>query len=188
MEGRGDDTKGIELATNMLEQRYKSLGLEPAGTQGFFQPFSVITGAKLLGNNSIHEQVGGITKDLKLNDEFVPFSFSSSGQAAAPVVFAGYGATRRRIQLRRLRRHRRRGKIVVLLRYEPPGFAAQSRQSGTDPARGADHQSDQRPQSRRQSRRRRQRQTRQRRARHAHALRQRQRSRKRRHHSGASEK
>ena len=47
MEGRGDDTKGIELATNMLEDRYKSLGLLPAGTAGFRQPFSVITGAKL---------------------------------------------------------------------------------------------------------------------------------------------
>src|SRR5580658_10454529 len=92
MEGRGDDTKGIELATKMLEERYKSFGLLPAGTQGFRQPFGVITGAKLLGNNSIHEQVGSITKALKLNDQFVPFSFSSTGQAAAPVVFAGYGA------------------------------------------------------------------------------------------------
>src|ERR1700679_529797 len=35
MEGRGDDTKGIALATAMLEERYKSLGLLPAGTQGF---------------------------------------------------------------------------------------------------------------------------------------------------------
>ena len=33
MEGRGDDTKGIALAAQLLEQRYKSLGLEPAGTQ-----------------------------------------------------------------------------------------------------------------------------------------------------------
>src|ERR1700692_4453367 len=41
MEGRGDDTKGIELATGMLEERYKSLGLAPAGTNGFRQPFSV---------------------------------------------------------------------------------------------------------------------------------------------------
>ena len=31
MEGRGDDTKGIVRAADLLEQRYKSLGLEPAG-------------------------------------------------------------------------------------------------------------------------------------------------------------
>jgi Peptidase family M28/PDZ domain/PA domain len=130
MEGRGDDTKGIELATNMLEERYKSLGLAPAGTQGFRQPFSVITGAKLLGNNSIHEQVGGITKDLKLNDQFVPFSFSSTGEAAAPVVFAGYGATADEFKYDDYDGIDVRGKIVVLLRYEPPSFAAHAGNQG----------------------------------------------------------
>lgn len=80
MEGRGDDTKGIALAAQLLEQRYKGLGLEPAGTNGYFQPFSLITGAKIAGRNHFREQVGGITKDLKLNDDFVPFSFSSSGK------------------------------------------------------------------------------------------------------------
>ena len=39
MEGRGDDTKGIALAAKMLEQRYKSLGLEPAGTAGILSAF-----------------------------------------------------------------------------------------------------------------------------------------------------
>jgi aminopeptidase YwaD len=130
MEGRGDDTKGIELATNMLEERYKSFGLAPAGTEGFRQPFSVITGAKLLGNNSIHEQVGSVTKDLKLNDQFVPFSFSSTGQAAAPVVFAGYGATADEFSYDDYAGIDVRGKIVVLLRYEPPSFAAHAGNQG----------------------------------------------------------
>src|ERR1700730_12752042 len=93
MEGRGAGTKGIERAAHLLEQRYQSLGLDPAGTQGFFQPFTVTTGAKLVSGNDLQEDVGGKKKILKLNEDFVPFSFSSSGQAAAPVVFAGYGAT-----------------------------------------------------------------------------------------------
>ena len=130
MEGRGDDTKGIALAANMLEQRYKSLGLAPAGTDGFFQPFSVITGAKLLGTNRIHETVGSVAKDLKLNDEFVPFSFSSSGQAAAPVVFAGYGASADEFGYDDYDGIDVRGKIVVLLRYEPSGFAVRGGNQG----------------------------------------------------------
>jgi hypothetical protein len=130
MEGRGDDTKGIELATNMLEERYKSLGLLPAGTAGFRQSFSVITGAKLLGNNSIHEQVGSVTKDLKLNDQFVPFSFSSTGQAAAPVVFVGYGATADEFKYDDYDGIDVRDKIVVLFRYEPPGFAVHTGNQG----------------------------------------------------------
>ena len=36
MEGRGDDTKGIMLATHLLDERYKSLGLEPAGLRDSF--------------------------------------------------------------------------------------------------------------------------------------------------------
>ena len=60
MEGRGAGTKGIDLAAHLLEQRYQSLGLDPAGTQGFFQPFTVTTGAKLVSrNNDLHEDVGG---------------------------------------------------------------------------------------------------------------------------------
>src|ERR1700732_2353283 len=93
MEGRGDDTKGIMLATHLLGERYKSLGLEPAGSQGFLQPFSLITGARLAGNNRAGDQVGNTSKELKLNDDFVPFSFSASGEADAPAVFAGYGAS-----------------------------------------------------------------------------------------------
>ena len=93
MEGRGDGMPGLERAAHLLEQQYKSLGLEPAGTQGFFQPFQVSTGAKLTGKNEIAEQRGGARKELKLNEDFTPFSFSSSGEVSAAVVFAGYGVT-----------------------------------------------------------------------------------------------
>ena len=122
-EGRGDDTKGIEIATKMLEDRYKSLGLVPAGTNGYRQAFSVVTGAKLTGKNSIRDQVGNVSKDIKLNDQFVPFSFSSSGQASGPLVFAGYGASADEFMYDDYAGVDVRGKVVVLLRYEPPSFA-----------------------------------------------------------------
>jgi hypothetical protein len=130
MEGRGDDTKGINLATRLLEERYKGLGLEPAGIQGFLQPFSLITGAKLAGNNRLHEQVGNTSKERKLNEDFVPFSFSASGEAAAPVVFAGYGASADEFGYDDYAGIDVKGKIVVLLRYEPSGFAARSGNQG----------------------------------------------------------
>jgi len=47
MEGRGDGAKGLTRAAHLIEQRYKSLGLQPAGKNGFFQPFDVITGRHL---------------------------------------------------------------------------------------------------------------------------------------------
>src|SRR5438477_11951409 len=55
MEGRGDGAKGLTRAAHLIEQRFKSLGLEPAGAQSYFQPFTVITGAQLKSSN--HFQV-----------------------------------------------------------------------------------------------------------------------------------
>lgn len=130
MEGRGDDTQGINRAADLLAQRYKSAGLEPAGTDGFFQPFSVITGAKIAGENQISEELDGKKQQLKLNQDFVPFSFSSSGQASAPVVFAGYGATADEFNYDDFRGIDVKDKIVVLLRYEPSGFAAKADNKG----------------------------------------------------------
>jgi Zn-dependent M28 family amino/carboxypeptidase len=130
MEGRGDGTKGLTLAADLLERRYKSLGLDPAGTNGYFQPFSLVTGAKLAGNNHVVEQLGEKKKQLKLNEDFVPFSFSSSGEASAPVAFAGYGASADEFGYDDYAGTDVKGKIVVLLRYEPAGFATKSGNQG----------------------------------------------------------
>src|ERR1700678_3343195 len=75
MEGRGAGTKGIALAANVLEERYRSLGLQPAGTKSFYQPFTVITGARLKEGNRFEAGTGASKKDLKLDQDFVPFSF-----------------------------------------------------------------------------------------------------------------
>src|SRR5437660_1301780 len=130
MEGRGAGTKGIDRAAHLLEQRYQSLGLDPAGTQGYFQPFAVTTGAKLVAHNDLHEEVGGKKGTLKLNEDFVPLSFSSSGQVEAPMVFAGYGASAGEFGYDDYTGVDVQGKIVVLLRYEPAGFAAKSGNQG----------------------------------------------------------
>ena len=126
MEGRGDGTRGLTRAAHLIEQRYKSLGLEPAGTHSYFQPFTLITGARLQGNN--HFQVGNT--ELKLNQDYVPFSFSTSGTASAPAVFAGYGATASEFAYDDYDGVDVKDKIVLLIRYEPPGFAAKSGNNG----------------------------------------------------------
>lgn len=126
MEGRGDGTKGLSRAAHLIEQRFKGLGLEPAGTHSYFQPFTLITGAKLKGNN--HLQVGN--SDLTLNHDYVPFSFSTSGAAGAAVVFAGYGVTASEFGYDDYDGLDVKGKIVLLLRYEPSGFAAKNGNSG----------------------------------------------------------
>src|SRR4029077_19546105 len=130
MEGRGAGTKGIERAANLIEQRYRSLGLQPAGAKTFFQPFTVITGAKLKEGNRLEVEDGKSKRGLKLNQDFVPFSFSASGEVAGPIVFAGYGATAPEFGYNDYAHFDVKDKIVVILRYEPAGFAAKSGNAG----------------------------------------------------------
>ena len=93
MEGRGDGTKGLTRAAHLIEKRFASLGLKPAGTHSYLQSFTVITGARLKSNNHFTVHRADSKTDLKVNQDFVPLSFSASGSADAPVVFAGYGAS-----------------------------------------------------------------------------------------------
>ncbi|HXB21595.1 MAG TPA: PA domain-containing protein, partial [Candidatus Solibacter sp.] len=130
MEGRGDGTKGLTRAAHLIEQRYKSLGLEPAGIGSYFQPFTVITGARLKGNNHLRVHAGSSRTELKLNQDFVPFSFSSSGSVSGPVVFVGYGASAGEFGYDDYQDIDVKDKIVLLLRYEPSGFSGKSGNHG----------------------------------------------------------
>lgn len=130
MEGRGDGTRGLGRAASLLEKRYKHLGLKPAGTNSYFQPFNVITGARLKSHNRLTWEDGTQKHDLKLNQDFVPFSFSSSGSVNAPLVFVGYGATAEEFGYDDYSGTDVKDKIVVVLRYEPAGFAEKSGNTG----------------------------------------------------------
>lgn len=130
MEGRGDGTKGLIRAEHILRDRYKVYGLEPAGKQGYMQAFTVITGAKLHGKNSLLLENGAEKSDLNLNEDYVPFSFSASGVATGPLVFAGYGVTAEEFGYDDYAGLDVKDKVVLVLRYEPAGFAAKSGNQG----------------------------------------------------------
>jgi hypothetical protein len=130
MAGRGDGDPGLTLAANLIQQRFRALGLQPAGKNSYLQPFTVVTGAKLKENNRLEILSGGAKKDLKLNEDFGPFSFSSSGEISGPLVFAGYGASATEFGYDDYAHLDVKGKIVVVLRYEPAGFSAKSGNNG----------------------------------------------------------
>ncbi len=130
MEGRGAGTQGLGRATKYIEHRYKSLGLQPAGTHGYLQPFTVTTGAKLKSHNQFYVAEGAKRQSLTLNQDFVPVSFSSSGSLAGPVVFAGYGASADEFGYDDYAGLDVKNKIVLVLRYEPEIFGTKSGQHG----------------------------------------------------------
>jgi hypothetical protein len=85
-----------------------------------------VTGARLKTGNHFQIQTGAAKATLKLEQDFVPYSFSSSGEVSAPVVFAGYGVTAAEFGYDDYDKLDVKDKIVVLLRYEPSGFAGKS--------------------------------------------------------------
>ena len=130
MEGRGAGSKGLTRAEHLIEKRYKSLGLEPAGTNSYLQPFTVITGAQLKGKNSFAVLTGAEKRELKAKQDFVPFSFSASGSAHGPLVFAGYGISADEFHYDDYAGIDVKDKIVVVLRYEPPSFGEKGGNQG----------------------------------------------------------
>jgi aminopeptidase YwaD len=130
MEGRGAGTKGLERAEQLIEKRYKELGISPAGVKGYAQPFTVVTGARLKSDNQFVVQSPGFKNELKIDQGFVPFSFSASGRVFAPLVFAGYGTTADEFHYDDYAGLDVKDKIVLVLRYEPSGFAEKSGNHG----------------------------------------------------------
>jgi len=130
MGGRGAGSKGLTRAEPRSEKRYKSLGLEPAGTNSYLQPFTVSTGAQLKGKNNFAVLTGDRKVELKAKQDFVPFSFSASGSAHGPLVFAGYGVSADEFHYDDYAGIDVKDKIVVVLRYEPPSFGEKGGNQG----------------------------------------------------------
>ena len=130
MEGRSEGSKGLVRAEHLIVDRYKSLGLAPAGTHGYLEPFTVTTGAKLRGKNHLLVQNGDGKTELKLNQDYVPFSYSGSGAVNSSLVFAGYGVTAEEFGYDDYAGLDVKDKIVLVLRFEPAGFSAKTQKQG----------------------------------------------------------
>ena len=110
MEGRGLGTKGIGLAATYIEKRLKSAGLQPGFGRSYRQKFPVKIGVEKLAGNAI--------EGLK-DDEWSPLGFSSPGAFAGELAFVGYGIEAAPLGYQDLSGLDLKGKIVLILRYEP---------------------------------------------------------------------
>jgi hypothetical protein len=116
--GRGVDTPGIKLARDYIAREFAKYGLVPGGDNGtYLQGFDVTTGVKVK-QPSLLALEGG--KPLALNEDWTPLALSKSGTAEAGVVFAGYGITAKEYGYDDYAGIDARGKIAIVLRYEPP--------------------------------------------------------------------
>lgn len=115
-EGRGVGTEGLAASARYLAERFRFLGLEPGGTDEYFQPLQVPVSVEI-----------GAETELALDGEpmpaeaYRPASFSAEGRVEGPVVAAGYGVTAPELNVDDYEGLDVEGKIVVVRRFVPDG-------------------------------------------------------------------
>ena len=116
-EGRGVGTAGLAAAGPYIEDRFRALGLQPAGDGGTFrQPFDVRTGLAIGSETRL--ALGGAPVAAA---DFVPAGFSASGKVKGALVLAGYGLRDTTAGVDDYAHLDARGKIVVVRRFTPEG-------------------------------------------------------------------
>ncbi len=124
LEGRYVGSPGIEKAGDLIADDFSRLGLKPVpGLEGYFQPFTMLAGATVDPATTL--AVGG--KKLELNKDFRPNAVTGEASFDAPVVFAGYGITDKHRDYDDYASLDVKGKVVLVLRYEPEDEKGKSR-------------------------------------------------------------
>lgn len=122
--GRGVDTPGIKLARDYIAAEFAKYGLIPGGDrQSYLQSFDVAVGVTVKPPSNLTLDQGAA---LKLHEDWLPLGLSTSGRVEGEAVFAGYGITAKDYGYDDYAAIDAKGKIVVVLRYEPPPKNAQS--------------------------------------------------------------
>ncbi len=130
LEGRRSGTKGCARAAQWLVERFRTLGLEPAGSEGFLQSFEVTAGFRPRGRNHLSLQVLGEASEgavLQLDADWRPLSFTADGEAAASSVFVGYGITSADGSWDDYKDVDAKGKIVICFLRGEPGIETKDR-------------------------------------------------------------
>jgi Tol biopolymer transport system component len=123
-EGRGVGTAGLEAASRWLADRFREIGLAPAGEDsGWFQRFEVPVAVAAQPATAVEIDGAAVARG-----DFQPASFSGNGKAAGEVVFAGYGITAPELGIDEYKDIDAKGRIVAVRRFTPEGgpFAEQS--------------------------------------------------------------
>ncbi len=117
LSGRGVDTPGIKLARDYIAHEFAGYGLLPGGDNGtYLQAFGVTTGIAVKQPTSL---AVNNRESLTLDSDWTPLEMSASGHVNGELVFVGYGITAKDYGYDDYAGIDAKGKIVLVLRYEP---------------------------------------------------------------------
>ncbi len=92
MEGRNTGSEGLKRAEAYLVEQVKADGLQPAGTDGYYQPVKFISRRILESDSSLALFHAGRSDPLSFEtDAYFSNRFSQAPKVDAPLVFVGWG-------------------------------------------------------------------------------------------------
>ncbi len=142
-EGRAPGTEGIESAAEYIANVFKDASLaQLPGTEGYFQPFTILGDPKLIGTPTLSFQGPGDRTTSASKDDFNPLAIGTGGTLVnVPVVFVGYGITAKddskKLDYDDYAGSDVKGKAVILIRHEPRQDQADSPFDGKKDSRFA---------------------------------------------------
>jgi Zn-dependent M28 family amino/carboxypeptidase len=119
MEGRATGTEGLRKAQAYVVEQLQQAGLQPAGTDGFYQPMKFVTRKVVESESHVTLIRDGKPEAMKLGDD-VYFSTRVDIEAVkAPLVFAGYGLRVPEYKIDDLSGLDLKGKVAVIITGSP---------------------------------------------------------------------
>ena len=121
LKGRRAGTVEADRAAAWLVDRFKGIGLSPAGPNGeWLQPFAFIDGVDLGPKNRL-ETGAAARKPWTVSTDFRPLAFSAASAVEGEVAFAGYGIVSTDLGYDDYAGLDVKDKVVLVLRYSPDG-------------------------------------------------------------------
>ena len=130
-EGRGTAQPGADKAAQYLADRFKSLGLKPAGENGTYFQQIKFKSAEVLAESSVN--IGDA--NLKHGEDYVllPPYTSDKVDATAEVVIVGYGVVSEELKRDDFAGLDLKDKVVVMLNGQPTGVDPAAWRRATNP-------------------------------------------------------
>ncbi|MCO6454125.1 MAG: M20/M25/M40 family metallo-hydrolase [Pirellulaceae bacterium] len=122
LEGRGPDTPGLQKAADYIREEFQRLGLKSGVEDGsYFQKFEMAIDTRVQAEQTslVLKGPDGQEIRLELGQDFQPLATGGAGQAAAEIVFAGYGISAPNLEYDDYKDADVEGKIVLIVRREP---------------------------------------------------------------------
>lgn len=116
--GRRGGSEYEKMAADYIVKAFERFGLEPAGTNGYYQAFPVTLGTRMAEGNMVS---AGEQSWSPADSSILPWANSMSGEATGPLLFAGYGIQVSDAQYDDWNGVDAKGAVVLILRYGPDG-------------------------------------------------------------------